>query len=225
MKLDEQDLSKIDKYIQRNSKGRDLLLVDECVQELTKKLSIPEEIVINRIQELIDLGKISALKPKPKRVETILEYIRNPFYQLEITFFSILTVFLTLFIILSENFVIDLVFLSFLNPIVSSLRGLVSIVYLLVIPGYFFSTFLFPYDEEIDNIERLALGLGLSLAIIIISGLLLNFTYWGITSFPFLNILIAICGLLLDAILMKPLEIITIRKWGMIEKSKRTAEV
>jgi len=32
--------------------------------------------------------------------------------------------------------------------------------------------------------------------------------------------LIALCGLLLDAVLMKPLEHLTIRKWGLIEKAK-----
>ena len=35
-------------------------------------------------------------------------------------------------------------------------------------------------------------------------------------------VLIALGGLLLDAVLMKPLEILTIRKWGLIEKKKNT---
>jgi len=39
-------------------------------------------------------------------------------------------------------------------------------------------------SEELDNIERVALSIGISLALVPLTGLLLNYTPWGITLTP-----------------------------------------
>jgi uncharacterized membrane protein len=39
-------------------------------------------------------------------------------------------------------------------------------------------------SEELDNIERAALSIGMSLALVPITGLLLNYTPWGIRTTP-----------------------------------------
>jgi uncharacterized membrane protein len=54
----------------------------------------------------------------------------------------------------------------------------------LFFPGYVFITALFPEKKELDNLERLALSLGLSIAIVPLIGLLLNYTPWGIRLIP-----------------------------------------
>jgi uncharacterized membrane protein len=51
---------------------------------------------------------------------------------------------------------------------------------------------LFPSKKEMDTIERAALSIGLSLAIVPIVGLLLNYTPWGIRLTPITLSLLAL---------------------------------
>jgi uncharacterized membrane protein len=95
--------------------------------------------------------------------------------------------------------------LSVLLPVVSEtpLRIIFGLPFLLFIPGYAFIAALFPeagtgpaqsdQEEEretnqsgIDGIERVALSFGLSIAIVPLLGLVLNFTPWGIRLVPIL---------------------------------------
>lgn len=61
---------------------------------------------------------------------------------------------------------------------------LVGVMLILVLPGYVAVAALFPGSREIDWIERMALSLGLSIAIVPLLGVLLNFTPWGIRFAP-----------------------------------------
>jgi uncharacterized membrane protein len=63
------------------------------------------------------------------------------------------------------------------------LRVILGILFILFIPGYIFVVALFPTrktDHGIDIIERIALSFCLSVAIVPLVGLALNFTPWGI---------------------------------------------
>ena len=60
------------------------------------------------------------------------------------------------------------------------LRWIFGSIFVLFIPGYVATEALFP-GRGLDLIERLALSVGLSLALVPLVGLLLNFTPWGIT--------------------------------------------
>lgn len=64
------------------------------------------------------------------------------------------------------------------------LRKALGLAFVLFFPGYVFITALFPEKKELDNLERLALSLGLSIAIVPLIGLLLNYTPWGIRLIP-----------------------------------------
>lgn len=64
------------------------------------------------------------------------------------------------------------------------LRWIVGSVFVLFIPGYVAVAALFPKGRELDGIERFALSIGLSLALVPMIGLLLNFTPWGIRLLP-----------------------------------------
>ncbi|MCA6213559.1 DUF1616 domain-containing protein [Thermococcus bergensis] len=68
----------------------------------------------------------------------------------------------------------------------SLLRKALGLAFVLFFPGYVFITALFPEKKELDNIERLALSFGLSIAIVPLIGLLLNYTPWGIRLIPIL---------------------------------------
>lgn len=66
-------------------------------------------------------------------------------------------------------------------------------IFVLFFPGYSFIKALFPV-KEIDNVERVALSIGMSLAIAAINALILNYTPWGIATTP---ITVSLLGLTL----------------------------
>lgn len=55
--------------------------------------------------------------------------------------------------------------------------------FILFLPGFLLISVLYP-RRELDELERLALSIGLSLAIVPLVGLVLNYTPWGITLTP-----------------------------------------
>ena len=59
--------------------------------------------------------------------------------------------------------------------------GAVAVLYF---PGYTLIEALYPKKEDLDSLERLALSIGLSLALVPLVGLLLNYTPWGIRLDP-----------------------------------------
>ncbi len=78
-----------------------------------------------------------------------------------------------------------LVALVFLAPD-SLARQVLGLAFILFLPGYAATAALFPENEQIDGIERVALSFGLSIAIVPLIGLALNFTPWGIRTDPIL---------------------------------------
>ena len=81
----------------------------------------------------------------------------------------------------------------------SYLRNALGIIFVLWLPGYTFIKALFPTHvpiktstENLDTIERIALSLGMSIALVPIIGLLLNYTPWGIRLTPIVLSLLAL---------------------------------
>lgn len=64
------------------------------------------------------------------------------------------------------------------------LRYALGGVFILFLPGATLIAALYPRSGEMDELERLALSIGLSLAIVPLVGLALNYTPWGITLPP-----------------------------------------
>jgi uncharacterized membrane protein len=65
--------------------------------------------------------------------------------------------------------------------------GLVMVLFL---PGYTLIAALFPRKDDLDGIERVALSFGLSIAVVPLIGLGLNYTPWGIRLVP---VVISLC--------------------------------
>lgn len=63
-------------------------------------------------------------------------------------------------------------------------RWALGSVFVLFMPGYVTVKAFFPKGRDLDTIERLALSVGLSLALVPLIGLLLNYTPWGIRLTP-----------------------------------------
>jgi len=68
----------------------------------------------------------------------------------------------------------------------SFLRILFGVAMVLFIPGYALIAALFPARGDLDGIERVALSFGLSIAVVPLIGLALNYTPWGIRLDPIL---------------------------------------
>ncbi len=68
----------------------------------------------------------------------------------------------------------------------NAVRQVLGLIFVLFLPGYAASAALFPENDQIDGIERVALSFGLSIAIVPLIGLALNFTPWGIRLDPIL---------------------------------------
>lgn len=80
---------------------------------------------------------------------------------------------------LSVALILSLVFFPY-----SILRMAMGLPFVLFFPGYTLICALFPEKEDLDGIERTTLSVGLSLAIVALIGLMLNYTPFGIRLYP-----------------------------------------
>jgi uncharacterized membrane protein len=76
-------------------------------------------------------------------------------------------------------------------------RIVLGLPFVLFFPGYILIAALYPRRSDLDGVERVALSLGLSLAVVPLIGLVLNYTPWGIRLTPILvslALFIAMCS-------------------------------
>ena len=88
---------------------------------------------------------------------------------------------LLLLSILTVSLVLIITFLSS-----NALRIVLGIPFVLFFPGYTLTAALFNRKNALDAIERVALSFGLSIVVVSLSGLILNYTPWGITLYSVL---------------------------------------
>ena len=73
-------------------------------------------------------------------------------------------------------------------PLVALTTGVLTIALtvplLVFFPGYALVAALFPRKESLDSVERMALSLMLSIAVVPLIGLILYYTTWGIRTYP-----------------------------------------
>lgn len=74
--------------------------------------------------------------------------------------------------------------LTVTKPPLVYLRYFLGSIFVLYIPGATFIEALYPRGVELEGLERLALSIGLSLALVPLVGLVLNYTPWGIRLVP-----------------------------------------
>jgi uncharacterized membrane protein len=89
-----------------------------------------------------------------------------------------------------------LLILSILLVPDSPVRTALGIPFALFFPGYALIGALFPGKNGLGKIERLALSIGLSLAIVPLVGFALNYTSWGIRLYPIITSLFILTLLL-----------------------------
>ena len=84
-------------------------------------------------------------------------------------------------------FVIVSVVIIIVPPLnATPIRAVVGFPLLLFLPGFSLVSALFPREDELDVLERIALSIGLSICVVVFVGLGLNYTPWGIRLGPVL---------------------------------------
>ena len=68
-------------------------------------------------------------------------------------------------------------------------RVVLGLLLVLFLPGYSLIAALFPRRDDLDGIERIALSFGLSIAVVPLLGLALNYTSYGVRLVPILAVL------------------------------------
>lgn len=79
-----------------------------------------------------------------------------------------------------------------------ALRIVLCVAFLVFFPGYTLVAALFPKKDSLDSVERMALSLVLSIAVVPLIGLILNYTPWGIMTYPIVGSIsgfVLICSL------------------------------
>jgi uncharacterized membrane protein len=74
--------------------------------------------------------------------------------------------------------------LAFLGE--GALQIVLGLFFVLFFPGYALTTAIFPKNDDLDHTQRIALSFGLSIAIVPLLGLVVNYTPWGINLFTVL---------------------------------------
>ncbi len=155
--------------------------VSQLVALLKEQLGISEEEALDLIMDLMTRGRIEPASQPLALSFTLSSYLKTSharWYWIT-TFFALLTLIVVLLV--PEN----------LQPW-SYMRNILGAIFVLYVPGYTFIKTLFPVkvpirtdEENLDKIERIVLSIGMSLAVVPIVGLLLNYSPWGIQLVPF----------------------------------------
>lgn len=143
--------------------------------------------VLREAYERVERGDLRLVDPRPPK--TFPGYLARLAYNLWLYTALALTLATLAVIPLSES-----------HPGILPVRYVLGSIYVLFLPGYSLIEALYPGERELSPLERLALSIGLSLAVVPLIGLVLNYTPWGIRLKPYVAASsILIVGLLLAA--------------------------
>jgi len=162
--------------------------VQQLISLVKERTSIPESEIVEHILRLQSQGKITLEPlptPIPEKISVYLKTKEASWYWA--TVILAITTTITVFTVPEDAY-----------PIVY-IRYLLGTLFVIWLPGYSFIKALFPTEppfktssKSLDSIERLALSIGMSIALVPIIGLLLNYTPWGIRQTPIvLSLLVA----------------------------------
>lgn len=167
-----------------------------------KRPTLTEDEFIQSIRELKDTGTLELEPPTPD-VNSYLAYLRSPS---ENTWFHL--------VVLASLLTILAIYILPSTYPIAIFRWILGSVFVLFLPGYVTVQALFSGRRELDDIERFALSVGLSLAITPLMGLLLNYTPWGIRLDPIV--------LSLSIFTLALATIGTLRKYSLVSRRATT---
>ena len=144
----------------------------EAIRITRLKFPQTEKAIMKRVLHLESQGKISFKKTSTPVSTSLTDY-----------FFSHWT--LWFWIVLSLTSVVSIMVFTVPEdgvPLIYA-RYILGSVFVLFLPGYCLIKALFG-NKKLNDIERFALSVGLSLVLVPLAGLLLNYTPWGIRTTP-----------------------------------------
>jgi len=154
--------------------------VQDLVKLVKEATHTSDKQILGQIVRLQDEGKLLLTQQPqqtPPKLATYVKSSQTLWYWITLT----LTVATVIVVFTISEDQIPLVYI----------RYVLGTIFILWLPGYAFIKALFPTqlpikttDKDLDNIERIALSLGMSIALVPIVGLLLNYTPWGIRLTP-----------------------------------------
>ncbi|MCW3999768.1 MAG: DUF1616 domain-containing protein [Candidatus Bathyarchaeota archaeon] len=154
--------------------------VDDLVEHLTAK-GLKQSDAIKAVYVEWKKGTLNLTEPNPPR--NIAKY----FFSLQNAWFWAITALLA---------VTALAIFTVNSSTLLYVRYVLGGVFVLFLPGFMLISALYPRSEELDMLERVALSIGLSLALVPLVGLGLNYTPWGIRLEP----IVASMALLVEAL-------------------------
>lgn len=146
------------------------LTVGELVMQLCEGRGLRVDEAARRVYLLWEEGRIRLEDPEPPR--SVLGYMSS-LYSLWLWMLVSVVALTTLSIYLLPQ-----------RPPYIYLRYAAGALSVLYLPGAAFIEALYPGKEDLEPLERLALSIGLSLALVPLVGLVLNYTPWGIRLNP-----------------------------------------
>lgn len=151
--------------------GRSMML-GEAVREASAAFGAKPEEVARRIYELSSAGMVTVRDPDPPR--SVMGFLKEPAYA---------SWYWALLALVAGT--VALVVASPGAPLIY-LRYALGSLFVLYLPGAALIELLYPKKSDLSQLERFALSLGLSLALVPLVGLVLNYTPWGIRLEPIL---------------------------------------
>ncbi len=163
-----------------------------------KAYELQSEAILRTILNLQEQGKLN-ISPHPEQTLALSAYIKT---SAALWFWT--TIALTLATLMAVFTIPEAAY-----PLVY-IRYILGIIFVLWLPGYTFMKALFPKqlpikttEKDLDMIERTALSIGMSLALVPIVGLLLNYTPWGINLTPIVLSLVALTAVFAVAAVLR----------------------
>ena len=162
----------IDQYIIQIMKEKKPENVKQLIKLIQEKFPLSDQELLDHILDLQENEKIRFKPNQSLTPQKLTGYLRSGHaYWYWITMIIASTTALLVFVIPENAF-----------PQVYA-RYILGSIFVLWLPGYTFIKALFP-EKELDSIERVALSIGMSLALVPMLGLLLYYTPWGIRLTP-----------------------------------------
>jgi len=168
-------LSNLDESIIKILTNEHPKTVKQLIKLVQLKNDVPEQEITERILLLQDQGKI-VLKDQLPLSFTLKDYVLSVHAYWYVIIVVLAATTATLILANLERAPV-------IGGILLYVRYFFGSIFVLFLPGYSFVKALFPV-REIDNVERAALSIGMSLAIVAINALILNYTPWGISTIP-----------------------------------------
>lgn len=144
--------------------------VGSLVKEVAEGLGVKEHIVAKHLYLLWRDGELELADPNPP--SSLARYAISSY---NLWFWAVAALVFTVGLS---------IYLLPQSPPYIYLRYLVGSLFVLYLPGFALVEALYPRREDLEPLERLALSIGLSLALVPLVGLLLNYTPWGIRLGP-----------------------------------------